>query len=142
MGRTAPDGMRASEWSYQYNSAGELIVGDFKLIVGVNPNAVWTSLTSPNNTVKPEDWNGWSSVEVDCGDATHITGCLFNIKRDPWERRNLAGSPQHSGILAKLQRRYAEIAETVYDPDRGDPTNEQVCDAYNSLGDFVGPYLP
>ena len=40
--RTAPWGLRASEWSYQYNSAGALIVGDYKLIVGVNPISVWT----------------------------------------------------------------------------------------------------
>ena len=40
--RTAPWGERASEWSYQYNSAGALIAGDYKLIVGVNPISVWT----------------------------------------------------------------------------------------------------
>ena len=66
---TAPDGPRASEWSYMYNSAGALIVGDFKLIVGVNPIDVWTEEQSPNNTVPPPDGNGWPDSVTNCGNA-------------------------------------------------------------------------
>lgn len=140
--RTAPNGPRAKEWSYYDNSAGALIMGAFKLIVGVNPNAVWTGAKSPNNTIPPHDEKGWDAVEVDCGDAAeNLTGCLFNIWDDPSERDNLANSPAHQGILLSLQRRYLEIASTVYDPDRGDPFNPGACAAYNALNGFVGPYL-
>mmetsp|Transcript_71012 Transcript_71012/g.125817 ORF Transcript_71012/g.125817 Transcript_71012/m.125817 type:complete len:699 (-) Transcript_71012:9-2105(-) len=140
--RTAPHGPRAREWSYHDNSAGALIMGSYKLIVGVNPNAVWTGTISPNNTNPPHDEKGWDSVEVDCGDAAeNVTGCLFNIWDDPSERENLAKSPAHQGILFTLQRRYLEIASTVYDPDRGDAFNPDACAAYNSLNGFVGPYL-
>lgn len=139
--RTAPNGSRAFQWSYMYNSAGALIVGDFKLIVGVNPNAVWTSEASPNNTAPPIDDAGWMKIEENCGDATNPTGCLFNIREDPSERVNLASDPAHMQILLAMQRRYVEISDTVYDPDRGDAYNTSVCAVYNSFDNWVGPYL-
>jgi hypothetical protein len=39
---TAPNGSRANQWSYFLNSAGSLIMGEYKLFVGIVQNAVWT----------------------------------------------------------------------------------------------------
>lgn len=115
--------------------------------MGVNPIAVWTAADSPNNTAPPPDGNGWSGVEVVCGDADPgnlTTGCLFDIRRDPEEREDLGGLAEHRGTLRAMLRRYAEIAATAYDPDRGDAAAGigAVCGAYNAFGGFVGPYLP
>ena len=46
-------------------------------------------------------------------------------------------------VLSTMLHRYAEIAATVYDPDRGSSTEEldKVCGAYNAYGGFVGPWL-
>jgi hypothetical protein len=74
--------------------------------------------------------------------ANCSTGCLFNIFLDEEERLDLAASAQHAAVLTTMLKRYKEIEGMVFDPDRGDPENKTVCDAYNGYGGFVGPYLP
>ena len=36
---------------------------------------------------------------------------LFDLKRDPWEARNLAGDAKHAEMLAKLRERWRVLGE-------------------------------
>eukprot|EP00039_Didymoeca_costata_P023730 m.8049 g.8049 ORF g.8049 m.8049 type:complete len:532 (+) comp3827_c0_seq1:92-1687(+) len=132
---TAPDKPRASEWSYQYNSAGALIMNNYKLLVGIVQNDVWTSMYTPNTSVPPKDGNGWMEVHRNC-----TTGCLFDIIKDPYEYEDLALRPEYKQQLQTILARYNTLAEGVYDPDRGEP-DVAACAAYNNYGGFVGPFL-
>jgi choline-sulfatase len=41
---------------------------------------------------------------------------LFDIKRDPWETKNLAADPRHSATLAMLDNRLRELMRELKDP--------------------------
>ena len=41
---------------------------------------------------------------------------LFDVKRDPWEKRNLAADPKHAATLAMLDRRLRELMREMKDP--------------------------
>jgi choline-sulfatase len=41
---------------------------------------------------------------------------LFDVKRDPWEMRNLATDPKHAAILARLDRKLRELMRELKDP--------------------------
>jgi len=59
-----------------------LISGDYKILTGDVPQAGWTGPQYPNLT-NPND--GIYDIEH-CSDS----GCLYNIKQDPEERKSLA----------------------------------------------------
>jgi len=41
---------------------------------------------------------------------------LFNVKRDPWETRNLAGEPRHAATLAMLDDKLGALMREMNDP--------------------------
>lgn len=41
---------------------------------------------------------------------------LYDTKEDPWEMNNLAGSPQHAPILARLKKQLEELQRRTKDP--------------------------
>ena len=41
---------------------------------------------------------------------------LFNVKRDPWETRNLAGDPKHAATLAMMDAKLRELMQEMKDP--------------------------
>lgn len=41
---------------------------------------------------------------------------LFNLRRDPWERRNLAGDAKHADVLADLDQKLRRLMKEMKDP--------------------------
>ena len=62
-------------------SVNALISGDFKILAGKMEQAGWTGPQYPNNT----NPSGGIDASVDCGSI----GCLYNIKLDPEEHKNI-----------------------------------------------------
>eukprot|EP01120_Amphizonella_sp_Union-15-10_P016086 TRINITY_DN837_c0_g1_i3.p1 TRINITY_DN837_c0_g1~~TRINITY_DN837_c0_g1_i3.p1 ORF type:complete len:141 (+),score=19.99 TRINITY_DN837_c0_g1_i3:52-474(+) len=108
-----------------------LIYGDYKLLLGPNPQAGWTGPQYPNATT---NWLSGQTI-AHCGTG----GCLYNIKEDPTEHNDIA--QQNPAILEKLHQRIAQIKTTLFSPNRGrvDPA---ACEAarvrYNG---YWGPWL-
>ncbi|MGC9326934.1 MAG: sulfatase/phosphatase domain-containing protein, partial [Candidatus Hinthialibacter sp.] len=40
---------------------------------------------------------------------------LFNVQRDPWEMKNLAGDPSYSSVIKDLDRNLLELQKQVGD---------------------------
>ena len=45
---------------------------------------------------------------------------LFDVKKDPWEQRNLASDPRHARTLAIMDRRLHELMKEMKDPLAGE----------------------
>ena len=41
---------------------------------------------------------------------------LFDVRRDPWERRDLANDPKHAATLAMLDSKLRELMREFKDP--------------------------
>jgi arylsulfatase I/J len=107
-----------------------LIVGDWKILIGPNPQNGWTGPEYPNKTT---NWDSGASIEH-CA-----AGCLFNIKEDPTEHVNLA--TKNPEKLKELQARLVEIQKTVFSPNRG-AVDPKACEAaVNKYGGYWGPWL-
>lgn len=93
------------------NSA--LIVGDYKLLLGEQSLSYWQGPAFPNGTEPYGEDNG---PKVDCGnDLTLEGGCLFNIREDPAETRDLA--KDLPDVLQRLKDRYSELLATALRQD-------------------------
>ena len=126
----------------RYYVGGEaLIVGDWKLVVGVQHDSSFSRDSNVScDALKPPSVGGsWESnstpgVPCTCG----VAGCLYHLKNDPNELSNqVEAQPQ---VAAQLHSRLAELRESVYAPDRG--TIEQAaCDVVDSrYHGFWGPW--
>ena len=112
-------------------SNATLISGDYKLLTGNIGQAGWTGPTYPNNT----NPNGGVDLVEHCGEK----GCLFNIKDDPYEHKNLAQSMPD--VLSKMKKKLENYQATHFEPNRG-KQYPKVCDiALNKYGGFWGPFL-
>ena len=109
-----------------------LISGDYKILVGVVPQAGWTGPQYPNLT---NPHGGIRAMEK-CGD----TGCLYNIKTDPEERVNLA--TQMPDVLKTMQAALNKYKQDYFNPDRGGVWPGACDTAVNQYGGFWGPFLP
>ena len=112
-------------------SFNTLISGDYKILVGIVNQAGWTGPQYPNRT----NPHGIRAIER-CGDA----GCLYNIKTDPEERKNLA--LQMPDVLEKMQVALSEYQKGYFNPDRGKQWPGACDTAVNQYGGFWGPFLP
>jgi len=117
-----------------------LMVGDFKLLRGTQPMALWQGPLSPNATVGR--WVLEQSV-IDCGE----TGCLYNVLKDPGEHHNLAdaqpGRARDMNFrLDKLSERFfVNKDENTYAcPPGVDPPLCACWMAVNYYGGFMGPF--
>ena len=110
-----------------------LISGDYKILTGMVKMAGWTGPIYPNNT-NPQ--GGVDAVQ-DCG----TSGCLYDIRRDPYEHKDLAQSQPE--VLAKMQAKLKEYQASIFSPDRGKLDLKMICAAaLDKYGGFWGPFLP
>ena len=112
--------------------SGAIIVGDYKLMVGMQPYAFWQGEVYPNASTTPAARKRFEQF-FDCG-----AGCLFNIKLDPAETNDLSASMPTK--RDQLWARYVELNATQFDAPRLKPDIEK-CEAYvKRHGGSVGPY--
>ena len=122
--------------------SGALIVGAFKIVIGVQSYGFWQGPVYPNATT---DHNA-EVVDQTCGE----TGCLFNIQDDPSEYVNLAAS--NPSKLGELMARFVELNKTAFEAPRAGcftksspkcAADIEACTAkVEELGNFYGPYAP
>jgi len=105
------------------NGSSALIVGDYKLLLGPQQLSFWQGPAFPNGS-DTEPYGRWPPYNMaDCGKAEiriHNTivqemegGCLFNIRKDPSETKDLA---KHlPDVLERLKHRYLELKATALD---------------------------
>lgn len=84
---------------------GGLIVGQYKVLFGLQMPAIMPGPEYPNGT-KP------APIYVDCGDR----GCLYDIFADPTEHEDLAlrNDSATEALLANLTARFGALALTAY----------------------------
>lgn len=78
--------------------------------------------------------DGKATWTQDCG-----AGCLFNVELDPTEHHDLAGLPEHSATLTRLQQKLRELNTDFFKPDRGQDTLD-ACMAFVDNGGYYGPF--
>ena len=113
-------------------SISTLISGDYKIMTGLQLQAGWTGPQYPNAT---NPHGGIPSVQ-NCGDK----GCLYNIRKDPEERDNLA--MKEPDVLKDMQRKLAKYQATYFNPDRGSIWPGACDTALTKYNGFWGPFLP
>ena len=109
-----------------------LISGDYKIILGNVEQAGWTGPQYPNKT---NPAGGIRAIER-CGDH----GCLYDIQKDPEERKNLAATMPT--VLSSMRSKLAEYQKDYFNPNRGKAWPGACQVAMNNYGGFWGPFLP
>jgi len=127
----------------RYYVGGEaLIVGDWKLVVGVQHDSYFlkdTNISCDALTPTGPAGTSWVTavqpgVPCTCGSA----GCLFHLADDPSETHNRVVS--EPDVATKMHTRLAELRQGVYAPDRG-PVEQAACDVVNGRWHgFWGPW--
>ena len=113
-------------------SYSTLISGEFKILTGTQLQAGWTGPEYPNNT----NPHGGIAAIQDCGDG----GCLYNIRKDPEERENLA--TRMPDVLKSMQQKLLKHQATYFNPSRGNIWPGACDAALNKYNGFWGPFLP
>ena len=109
-----------------------LISGDYKILTGELDQACWTGPQSPNITIPI---GKCIVVKEECGE----TGCLYNIREDPYEHVNLASKLPSK--LKEMQVKLAAYQATYFNPDRGSFWPASCKYAFYNYGGFWGPYI-
>ena len=112
-------------------STSTLISGDYKILTGDADQAGWTGPIYPNTT-KPSGIN----VTEHCGDS----GCLYDIKKDPEERINIAS--KMPDVLSSMRKKLDDYKKSYFSPDRGNAWPGACETALKKNGGFWGPFLP
>ena len=115
-----------------FASINALISGDYKILMGEMGQAGWTGPQYPNQT----NPNGGIKTMVNCGE----TGCLFNIKEDPEERKNLASTMPD--MLSQMKKKLTTVMANYFDPVRGKAWPGACQTAVEKYDNFWGPFLP
>ena len=92
---------------------------------------MWTSPFYPNASTS------WPDTPLDCGNPST---CLFNVFTDPTEHTNLAAA--HPDIVQSMMARLRQLEQTVFSPNRGEPTMTACNAADRQWHGFAGPFLP
>ncbi len=107
-----------------------LISGDYKILVGDVHSAGWTGPIYPNTT---------KHAGIEAIKKCRSTGCLYNIKEDPEERKDLRESMPEK--LKDMQAKLVKYQATHFSPNRGQPW-PGACDvAIDKYDGFWGPFL-
>ena len=113
-------------------SHNALISGEYKILTGLVLQAGWTGPNFPNNT----NPHGGIPTVQNCGDD----GCLYNIKKDPEEREDLA--KQMPIVLKNIKEKLDKYRVTYFNPDRGSIWPGACDKALSKYNGFWGPFLP
>lgn len=135
----------------------------YKLIIGVNSDAMWLGPFYPNssntygqfdntslNICGPkigatlnDQIKSASTPVFDTVTGTWPEACLYNVLDDPTEHNLLdTTDPKYAQIFKDLSTKMRDISETRFDVDRGEPTVE-TCDLITSkYNGFLGPFRP
>eukprot|EP00662_Eupelagonemidae_sp_cell21_P005789 gene5789-60715_t len=97
-----------------------LINGSYKLLTGSPSGA-----TAAANVLRHKK---------DCSN-----GCIYDIFADPFEHNELSES--QAEVKAAMIARLAELNQTIFQPDRGQP-DQAGCAAAEQSGGFYVPFLP
>ena len=111
-----------------FASVDALISGDYKILMGQMEQAGWTGPQYPNQT----NPHGGINATLNCGE----TGCLFNIKEDPEERKNLASTMPD--MLSQMKQKLTALRATHFNPDRGSASPLACQTAVEKYGNFWG----
>eukprot|EP00928_Gymnodinium_smaydae_P072564 TRINITY_DN55905_c0_g1_i1.p1 TRINITY_DN55905_c0_g1~~TRINITY_DN55905_c0_g1_i1.p1 ORF type:complete len:491 (-),score=38.67 TRINITY_DN55905_c0_g1_i1:98-1456(-) len=120
-----------------------LIVGEYKLLLGTQALSYWQGPAFPNGSAPYGTGRG---PQVDCGDdATLQGGCLFNIRKDPSETNDVAASMPD--VLARMKDRLDTLAKTALDQtvvvaQNLRPVPHEFINMLRRNNGFVGPWLP
>ena len=109
-----------------------LISSDYKILTGEVHQACWAGPQSPNITIPISKC---ISITENCGES----GCLYNIKEDPFEHVNLASKLPDK--LKEMQGKLASYQATYFNPDRGTFWPGACEYAMKHYGGFWGPYV-
>lgn len=113
-------------------SHNALISGEYKILTGLVLQAGWTGPNFPNNT----NPHGGIPTVQNCGDD----GCLYNIKKDPEEREDLA--KRMPIVLKNIKEKLDKYRATYFNPDRGSIWPGACDKALSKYNGFWGPFLP
>lgn len=91
----------------------------WKLMLGQEPNAVWTGPRHPNATSATQRPS--EKVFADCG---YAPGCLFELGADPAEHEDVAAA--NPEVVKRLREALEAHNKTVFAPRR--PSNPAGCD--------------
>jgi len=121
-------------------SENAIISNNYKLIIGLQPNAIWQGSIYPNNTgtqpsLPDSTPTEESAMSYDCGDA----GCLFDIIEDPTEHNDLAASKPD--IVATLKQRLIDLNKSTFRPNRGEPSTLACKAALKLYKGYYGPFI-
>ena len=116
-----------------YPCTGAIIVGEYKLILGMQDYGFWQSPVYPNASTNTTAIKN-KALAFDCG-----AGCLFNIFQDESEKYDLA--TKEPAILSQLTAKFfAHNATAFLQPKLAH--NATRCEQYaTSHNGYVGPYL-
>ena len=91
--------------SVEFPNIVPLITGQKKKI----HDALYAAFLDRQRAVRTAEWKLIRSPKVGVVQ-------LFNIRRDPWERRNLAGDPKYADTLRDLDEQLRELMRALDDP--------------------------
>ena len=114
----------------------------YKILVGPSQYGIWQGPYYPNAS-SYTDWNE-STERVTCGASAspaypYPGACLFNVFDDPTEHNDLSTS--NPSKLAQLTNRLKEVQDTVFSPNRGQPTGLPCNLASTVYQGYYGPWL-
>jgi len=112
-----------------------LIMGDYKLLTGPEPMAYWQGPAFPTaSSGKYGELLNWHNWQL-CG-----LGCLYNIREDPTEQKNLA--LHMPGKLIAMRERLQQLRKSQYQ-ERSDLSQAAACaKQIGQNGGFYGPWMP
>jgi len=124
-------------------SPTSLISGQFKLIVGVQSQTMWTGPVFPNATGEQPLYSPNDDFPIDdekqflhdCGE-----GCVFNIISDPTEHVDLASAKP--ALLKTLVQKLAQLNKGNFVPARGAEDPQACVVALDQWHGVLGPFLP
>ena len=121
---------------------GGVVTKRWKLLIGAQYEAVWTSAQYPNGST-------WEDLPLDCGGlpfpgpppaAPPLRGCLFDMESDPTEHANVADD--NPDVVAALNATIAEAQRGVIAYLHGTVDPAACAAAYNaSRRGVLGPWL-
>ena len=110
-----------------------LIVGDWKLLTGVQLLSYWQGPEFPNAS-------NYGKIADPKNMQLCTPACLYNIRSDPTEQKNVA--LENLEKVKEMLARLDELKETHFQLPADDSKDEQCYNQIVANGNFFGPFLP